>query len=86
MKIILSMQLYNVIVHEAKGLLSIITGTINCVADWSCPDVLACGDDDQCINPCSKCSVNATCEVTNHKAVCICNPGYEGCKEYGMPT
>ena len=69
---------------KLKAFLSIITESIECIADWSCPDYLACGEDGHCFNPCPACSANANCETSNHTSVCICNQGYEGCNAYGM--
>ena len=50
-----------------------------CTTDPECPDHLAC-IREKCQNPCftSTCGVNAECQVTRHRAVCICRPGYEG--------
>ena len=50
-----------------------------CTVDPECPDHLAC-IEEKCKNPCftSTCGVNAECRVTQHRALCICNPGYVG--------
>ena len=52
-----------------------------CTTDSDCPDHLACGDDKGCVDlPCPDCAVNAHCEASNHKGICTCSSGYEGCK------
>jgi hypothetical protein len=50
-----------------------------CTSDPECPEQLAC-IREKCQNPCftSTCGVNAQCTVKRHRAVCICNSGYEG--------
>ena len=70
--------------------ITFFSGPINCVTDSDCPDHLACGDDEECVDPpCPDCAANAHCEVKNHTitGICICNSDYplgdpylEGCK------
>ena len=50
-----------------------------CTTDPECPDHLAC-IQEKCQNPCftTTCGINAGCRVTRHRAICYCNPGYEG--------
>ena len=50
-----------------------------CTTDPECPEHLAC-IREKCLNPCSTstCGVNAECQVTRHRALCVCRPGYEG--------
>ena len=50
-----------------------------CRVDPDCPTNKAC-IRNECVNPCytTTCGVNAECRVNNHRAVCICVPGYEG--------
>ncbi|CAG0892378.1 unnamed protein product, partial [Cyprideis torosa] len=47
-----------------------------CVTDDDCPDVQAC-INRQCRDPCA-CGANADCQVTGHRAVCVCRPGFYG--------
>jgi hypothetical protein len=63
-----------------------------CTSDPECPDHLAC-IREKCQNPCSTttCGVNAQCIVKRHRAVCICNTGFEGdpyqiCEEPGCKS
>ena len=51
-----------------------------CTVDSDCPRTLAC-ISQKCKDPCvydNRCGINAICEVTNHRSVCVCPPGYEG--------
>ena len=55
-----------------------------CITHLDCPDHLACGEDEECVNPpCPNCTVNAHCEGSNHTGICSCNSGYEDCYPYG---
>ena len=54
-----------------------------CITDSDCPDYLACGEDEECVDPCPYCTVNAHCEASNHEGICTCNSGHEGCNAYG---
>lgn len=63
-----------------------------CTTDPECPDHLACVNE-KCTNPCftSTCGVNAQCQPKNHRAVCVCNPGFVGdpyriCEERKIST
>lgn len=47
-----------------------------CESDQDCPDQEAC-IHAQCRNPCN-CGTNAVCQVTQHRAVCSCQDGFEG--------
>ncbi|KAH8305544.1 hypothetical protein KR018_004581, partial [Drosophila ironensis] len=47
-----------------------------CESDQDCPDQEAC-IHRQCRNPCN-CGTNAICQVTQHRAVCSCQDGFEG--------
>lgn len=47
-----------------------------CESDSECPGTEAC-INRQCRNPCD-CGLNAECHIHNHRAVCSCQPGYEG--------
>ena len=49
-----------------------------CRADAECALAEAC-INAQCGNPCSisDCGSNAECEVSNHRAVCLCRRGYQ---------
>ena len=52
-----------------------------CITDSDCPDHLACGDDEGCVDPpCPDCAANAHCEAKNHTitGICICNSGFVG--------
>ena len=58
-----------------------------CITDSDCPDHLACGEDEDCIDPpCPDCAANGHCEGSNHVGICACNLGYlgdpyvDGCK------
>ena len=51
-----------------------------CTIDSDCRSTLAC-IAQKCKDPCvydNQCGINAICEVRNHRANCICPPGYEG--------
>ena len=50
-----------------------------CRIDPDCPKTKACVREE-CVNPChtTTCGINAECRVNNHRALCICKPGYEG--------
>ena len=50
-----------------------------CRIDPDCPQTKAC-IRNECVNPCrtTTCGINAECRVNNHRALCICRPGYEG--------
>ena len=50
-----------------------------CRSDPECDSHLACVREE-CVDPCytSACGQNAHCKARNHRAVCICNPGFEG--------
>ena len=59
----------------------IFISAIPCTTNSDCPDYLACGEEEECVETCSpKCTVNAHCEASNHVGICTCNSGYEGCK------
>lgn len=47
-----------------------------CTADHDCPFQLACRNQ-KCQDPCD-CAANAQCRVYNHKANCLCAPGFSG--------
>ena len=50
-----------------------------CLNDLDCPDHLACGEDEVCVDPpCPDCGANAYCEGINHIGICNCNLGYFG--------
>lgn len=56
--------------------------TTSCILVQGCRSDEECSENEACINgkcssPCA-CGVNAICEVTFHKAICICPPGYIG--------
>ena len=54
-------------------------GEIPCGIDNDCPDNLACGEDEKCVDPfCPDCAANARCVGYNHVGICICNSGYVG--------
>ena len=68
----------------------IILDPIECINDWSCPDFLACGDDQYCVDPpCPNCAVNAQQKYSNHTCLCSCppfsvgDPYIEGCQRQG---
>lgn len=50
-----------------------------CTTDYECSAQLAC-IREKCQNPCftHSCGVNAECKVQNHRAICVCLPGYIG--------
>lgn len=47
-----------------------------CTADAECPFSLACRNQ-RCEDPCD-CATNAQCRVYNHRAACVCAPGFSG--------
>lgn len=50
----------------------------DCVINSECAPNKACVKN-RCINPCSNlCAPNSHCRVINHKATCICKPGFTG--------
>lgn len=49
---------------------------VGCSGNSECPSNEAC-INDRCKDPCT-CGVNAQCQVTNHRAMCKCPPGYKG--------
>ena len=59
-----------------------------CITDSDCPDHLACGEDEECVDPPCDCAANAHCDIKNHTTtgICICyfghvgDPYLEGCK------
>ena len=56
-----------------------ISGPIKCATNSDCPDYLACGEDEECVEPpCPNCTANAHCEGSNHIGTCICNLDYVG--------
>ena len=50
-----------------------------CTSDPECPYHLAC-IQEKCQDPCysHSCGRNAECKAKNHRAICICFPGYVG--------
>ena len=59
--------------------LEIITD-FGCINDYECPPNRAC-KNKKCVNPCSEsnsCGTLANCIPQNHRAVCVCPPGYTG--------
>ena len=50
-----------------------------CTSDPECPNHLAC-IQEKCQDPCysHSCGRNAECKAKNHRAICICFPGYVG--------
>ena len=66
-----------------------VSGPIKCETNSDCPDYLACGEDEVCVDPpCPNCTANAHCEVKDHviTGTCICNSGYMGCNAYGKSS
>ena len=55
-----------------------------CDTNLDCPDQQACQEDKECVDaPCPDCTDSAQCEAKNHKGICVCNSGHEGCNAYG---
>ena len=50
-----------------------------CIIDSECPNHLAC-IQEKCQDPCyaHSCGQNAECKAKNHRAVCVCFPGFVG--------
>lgn len=49
-----------------------------CTIDAECGSNLAC-QNERCTDPCpGACGHNAVCQAINHRAVCVCNEGFEG--------
>ena len=59
-----------------------------CATNSDCPDDLACGEDEECVDPPCECADNAYCEAaSNHTAgICICKAGFEGDPHLGGCT
>lgn len=49
-----------------------------CIISAECPAALACVAQ-KCRNPCENaCGTDAVCTVVDHRASCVCEPGFEG--------
>ena len=51
-----------------------------CTRDSDCPSQQACRNE-KCVNPCAignQCGELAICSVTDHRAKCTCQAGFEG--------
>lgn len=50
-----------------------------CLLSSDCHPQLACNNTNRCFDPCvGACAPNATCQVINHRPVCLCPTGTTG--------